>query len=81
MHVCVSRCVLCTLPAVPGAVRHPSVSPGDLAGTVHQPGRGQRLEDYLPIIWRYTYVITVCRQYTISGCNMGCLLCCIFSYY
>ena len=59
--MCVSRCVLCTLPVVPGAVRHPPVPPGDLAGTVHQPGRSQRLEDCLPVIWRYTYAFTLCH--------------------
>lgn len=46
------RCVFCSLLVVSGSVRHPPVPPGDLPGTVHQPGRGQRLEDYLPVIWR-----------------------------
>lgn len=64
MHLmCVPRCVLCTLPVVPGAVRHPPVPPGDLTGTVHQPWRGQRLENHLPVIWRYTYVIMLSTDY------------------
>ncbi|KAF0044863.1 hypothetical protein F2P81_001392, partial [Scophthalmus maximus] len=45
-------CVFHSLPAFPGAVRHPPVPPGDLAGTVHQPGRCQRLEGDLPLVWR-----------------------------
>lgn len=51
------RCVFCTLPVVPGVVRHPPLPPGDLTGTVHQPGRGQCLEEYVPIIWRYSYFL------------------------
>lgn len=51
------RCVFCTLPVVPGVVRHPPLPPGDLTGTVHQPGRGQCLEEYVPIIWRYFYFL------------------------
>ena len=52
--VCVSRCVLRPLPAVPGAVRRPLVPARDLTGAVHQPGGGQRLEDDLPVVWRYS---------------------------
>lgn len=57
MHntLCVlSRCVFYTISVVPGAVWNPPLPPGDLAGTVHQSGGCQRVEDCLPIIWRYT---------------------------
>lgn len=54
-----SRCVFRPLPAVPGAVRHPALPPGDLAGPVHQPGRGQRLEDRLPLIRRYRVAVLI----------------------
>lgn len=53
---CVSRCVLCPLPVVPGVVWYPPLPPGNLVGTVHEPGRGQRLEDNLPVIWRCAYL-------------------------
>lgn len=53
-----SRCVFCAIPVVSGAVWNPPLPPGDLAGTVHQSGGCQRVEDYLPFIWWYAYLIT-----------------------
>lgn len=71
----VSRCVFCTIPVVPGAVWNPSFPPGDLAGTVHQSGRCQRLEDYLPIIWRYTYLIMSLLCSVVAYCYMYPVFC------
>lgn len=51
----VCRCLLHSLSAVSGDVRHSFVPPGDFTWTVHQSGRGQCMEGHLPFIWRYPY--------------------------
>lgn len=67
---CVCRCLLHSLSAVSGNVRHSFVPPGDFSWPVHQSGRGQCLESHLPIIRRYSYYIL--WWYYMTFANLFC---------